>query len=475
MRTIARIKSDLDVNNEYWQDEYAFCSEESGEVSGMLTDIFLACSDSCWHRFYDRVLFDGLLETEFTTTKGNGFTPTDSLRELTRREAELVNEYIGLYAELCADESEKVYEKYNEQIGSIYIDLIKTRREMAKLQNCESYEQLAYRSYGRSYEPAELADFKAAIREAIVPLYKAAKDNKELHDSKPKPMTSGAAFSAVLGCAKGLDERIDDAIEFMIKYELYDVSDSESKYEQSYVTYIDKYDAPYLFVSPYGNESDVLSIVHELGHYTDNYLNLGADDDIDTSEVFSQALEYLVLGNIEDKELSERLTRYQLLETLTIYVEQSWLNEFETEAFELSDDELTVENLNALYLRLAEEYGIEDKTDGELCMEWISVPHFFEYPFYVISYCVSNTAAFSLYEKELAKEGSGLETYMKLLDGAAINGFLILTDAVGMKSPISGDSVRGIADTLEKKLILNPHAQSLCTTTNESQVHGDLL
>ena len=450
MSNIARIRSDLNVSDEYWMDEYAFCSEESGEVNNMVMEICLACAKSPWQRFYDLVLFDGLLKSEYTSDDGEGFTPKDSLRELTRREAELVNEYTGLYAELCADEDEKVYEKYNEQIGNLYIELIKTRREMAKLQNYDSFEALRYYSLGRSYEPEELEDFKAAIREDIVPLYRSLRDSEKKKDAKPKSMSSGEAFSAVLDCTKGLNDTIDEAIEFMIKYGLYDVSDSDSKYEQSYVSYISKYDAPFLFVSPYGKENDVPSIVHELGHFVDDYVNFGADDDIDSSEVFSQALEYLVLGNIKDAELAERLTQYKLFETLTIFSEQAWLDAFETEAYKLSDEELTVENLNDLYLRLAGEYGIEDQSDGELCMEWISVPHFFEYPFYVISYCVSNTAAFSLYQKELSQKGSGLETYMRLMDGASVNGFLTLMDAVRLPSPISKDTVRDIADTLEK-------------------------
>ena len=149
-----------------------------------------------------------------------------------------------------------------------------------------------------------------------------------------------------------------------IKYKLYDTGMSDSKYDQSYVLYLNDYESPFMFCSPSGYSDTVLTIAHEFGHYVDGYLNYGLNDSIDTSEVFSQGMEYLLLCNMDD---AEQLTRYKMLDELELYAYQACLNEFEHEAYAMGEEELTVERLNSLYAELLEEYNkamISDRNIG---------------------------------------------------------------------------------------------------------------
>ena len=190
----------------------------------------------------------------------------------------------------------------------------------------------------------------------------------------------------------------------------------------------------------------MLTIVHEFGHYVDGYLNYGLNDSVDTSEVFSQGMEYLLLCNMDDV---EQLTRYKMLDELELYAYQACLNEFEHQAYAMDEKELTVKGLNSLYSELLKEYGLTDDYKG---LDWISVTHLFTSPFYVISYCVSDSAAFELYNMELKKSGSGLEMYMKLLEESTSYDFLDLLEECGMRSAISADTVKEISATLADKL-----------------------
>ena len=446
MKNLACVRYDMDTQDEFYFEEYSFCVEASGDVEYITDELLLACSNSSMCDYLDKHFFDGLLEERYSVTDGTGYTPSDELAELERREAELENDYSELYARYSDDFDDGRFKKQNSEIAKIYIELIKLRHDIAEQRNMKSYEELAYLDNGRDYTADDLDGYIEAIKRFIVPLYKKA-DSKKLYDrSLVSAMSPKTALSTVTSSVEGLDKGIDDALGYMLKYKLYDTGMSDSKYDQSYVLYLNDYESPFMFCSPSGYSDTVLTIAHEFGHYVDGYLNYGLNDSIDTSEVFSQGMEYLLLCNMDD---AEQLTRYKMLDELELYAYQACLNEFEHEAYAMGEEELTVERLNSLYSELLEEYGVSDDYKG---LDWISVTHLFTSPFYVISYCVSDSAAFELYNMELNESGSGLKMYMKLLAESTNYGFLDLLEECGMSSAISADTVKAIAATLADKL-----------------------
>ena len=365
MKNLACVRYDMDTQDEFYFEEYSFCVEASGDVEYITDELLLACSNSSMCDYLDKHFFDGLLEERYSVTDGTGYTPSDELAELERREAELENDYSELYARYSDDFDDGRFKKQNSEIGSIYIELIKLRHDIAEQRNMKSYEELAYLDNGRDYTADDLDGYIEAIKQFIVPLYKKA-DSKKLYDrSLVSAMSPKTALSTVTSTVEGLDKGIDDALGYMLKYKLYDTGMSDSKYDQSYVLYLNDYESPFMFCSPSGYSDTVLTIAHEFGHYVDGYLNYGLNDSIDTSEVFSQGMEYLLLCNMDD---AEQLTRYKMLDELELYAYQACLNEFEHEAYAMDEEELTVERLNSLYSELLEEYGISDDYKG---LDWI--------------------------------------------------------------------------------------------------------
>ena len=199
---------------------------------------------------------------------------------------------------------------------------------------------------------------------------------------------------------------------------------------------------PYLFSKTYGFSDDILTVWHEFGHFVDNYTNYGLGISNDSAEMFSQGMEYMLLEHIDDEELAAELTRFKMLDALYLYVSQLSFNEFEERVYELSDAELTVENVNSVYAEVAAEYGYADDYDADLLPYlWIDISHLFEQPFYVISYCVSDSAAFELYNLELDSPGSGLEAYLDLVDVSDEYGFLELLEGAPLPSPSTAETV----------------------------------
>lgn len=448
MMNLACVRYDMDTQDEFYFEEYSYCTEAAGDVEYLTDELLLDCSNSSMSDYLDKHFFGGLLTEQYSVTDGTGYTPSDELAELERKEAELENDYSELYAKYSGAFDNGKFKKPNEEIARIYIELIKLRHDIAEQRNMKSYEELAYLDNGRDYTAADLGGYIKAIKQYIVPLYKKA-DSKKMYDrSLVSAMSPKTALSTVTGTVEGLNKDIDEALGYMLKYKLYDTGMSDNKYDQSYVLYLNDYDSPFLFCSPSGYSDTVLTIVHEFGHYVDGYLNYGLNDSIDTSEVFSQGMEYLLLCNMDD---AGQLTRYKMLDELELYAYQACLNEFEHQAYALDEKELTIETLNSLYSELLKEYGLTDDYKG---LDWISVTHLFTSPFYVISYCVSDSAAFELYNMELKKSGSGLEMYMRLLDESTNYDFLDLLEECGMSSAISADTIKEIAATLADKLDL---------------------
>ena len=169
--------------------------------------------------------------------------------------------------------------------------------------------------------------------------------------------------------------------------------------------------------------------------------------------MMSQGLEYLLLCYLDDEDLAEELREYKLLDDLSLYAMQGCYSEFEHRAYALPDEELTVENINALFLEVAEEYGLTDMYYPEyLNYIWIQIFHLFEYPFYVISYCISDSAAFNIYMEELSDSGSGLDIYMEIVTDSASDDFLAIINQHDLPSPLSAKTIKNIAKTIEDEL-----------------------
>lgn len=456
MANIALIRSNLDTTDDYYSDENDWCSEKSAEVERILDDLLRYCAESDIADDLDEAYFDGYLAENYSD--GSSFEYTDKLVELYAEESRLVSEYYDINVEMAYTDisDSEAWDDFNERASEIYIELIKLRREIADEAGYDSYVEMAYEDFGREYLPEDIEDYTDAIKKYITPLYIdslysgvffSAYDIGSMHPER--------SFKNVKACLTELDSRISEIMDFMEEYELFDIASDDNKIGNSYTTYLYDYDAPFMFVCPNSDKSDMLTIAHEFGHFCDEYLNYNAGYSLDTAEMLSQGMEYMLITHLDDEDLREELTEHKMVSVLSLYIDQGCYSEFEHRAYELSDDELTVDNLNALFAEVADDYGFSEAYYPEyLNYIWIQIPHMFEYPFYVISYCISDSAAFNIYALELEDEGSGLEVYMDLISDSAAADFLELIDQHGLPSPISAKTIKNIAKIIEKQLDL---------------------
>ena len=166
-------------------------------------------------------------------------------------------------------------------------------------------------------------------------------------------------------------------------------------------------------------------------------------------------MEYLTLSRLEsamEAEEAENVVRMKLLDTLELYVQQASFAEFESRVYALGAEALSAEVLNELSLELAMEYGyFEEGYEEYYAMSWCDITHFFEMPFYVISYPVSNDIAMQIYALEEEQSGQGLEKFMEILD-RDYEYFMDAVSAGGFESPFAPGRVERVAEQMRLHL-----------------------
>ncbi len=464
MDTLAMLRSDIDQSDEAAAAEYEFCQSSEVLMDAWLDALLAACANS------EAPVPSNLLAGY---DQGDVEPYTDRQLELMGRENELLMEYwrAMMLDEIRLDGRTVSYTEYisdpritseeyrtanlayaracNETAAPVYVELIKVRRAMAKEFGYGSYEDLQFDTFARDYTPDQVHRYLDDVASAVAGFSAGLMDQDPYSLVSYDPLSATSLLNLLRRSIADMGEPVIGAYDLMKTYRLYDVSASVNKAPGAYTVYLDSYDVPFCFLGAYGDVEDFLDLSHEFGHFVDAYVNYNATASLDLAELYSQAMANLTLLKCRDlmSEGSYRnLLLLHLLSNLNVFTEQAAYADFETRAFQLPDEELTVETLNALALACAERFGAVTPGEEELSsLYWAQVSHLFEYPFYVISYCVSADAALQIAELERDDSGTGVACYEGILDWAE-DAFLSELARVGLESPFSpGRPARALA------------------------------
>ena len=471
MDSLSYIRHTIDLNDEYYETENNWCEEQSPLIEQALEKCYIAMGQS---DLRDRLEEEYFTEGFFDFYDENQIYSNDRVVKLMQKDNDLQAQYMALqsdqtiewngeevlYEDIVGDESldydsylrayQLYYDKYNPQVGEIFAEMIRTRNEIAKELGYDTFADFAYSYYyDRDYTPEEAEDYLSDIAAELAPMYFYAVYGAQ----STTPCSTDEVLDLFEKTVYRFGGEFATSYEFMQAYDLMDITDSSSKMPGSYVTYLNFYQMPFLYVSPTGKLDDLLTCCHEFGHFVDGFVNCNGTSSIDCNEIFSQGLEFLSLSRAElDDDEREALTISKVADSLLTFVSQAAYAEFELRAYALPDDQLNTEGLNALFLECMEEFG-QSYTGMEdiIAPGWIDIQHFLIAPYYVISYCVSNDAALQIFQLE-EENGTGLETYRALMSTSSGNTILALLEENGMESPFEPGRVEELADFFEDYL-----------------------
>ena len=469
MSNLVYILYTIDLNNATYEAEYLWCEEQAPLVEQALEDCHRTLAASALRNELEEEYFGNGF---FDSYDGEGVYSNPRVVELLQQEADLQAQYMAMTSDMTVTyEDQEVLisdalaeatdvdtyftlidlycEKYNPIASDLLIRLVKTRRALAQELGYETYADYAYlETYYRDYTTAQAEQYLADVRTELVPLF-------DSYTSYSLPeMDMDQVMQLLEGTMNTLGHEMQTAYGFMKDYELYDISSSTSKMPGSYETYLEEYEAPFLYVSPEGTLADLLTAAHEFGHFTDGFVNCNMTDSTDVAEVFSQALEYLTLNAADISTAQwQLLHRSKMNDALMTFLSQACYYDFECRVFALPDEELTAENINALFLQCNREYGMATEGfEAYDSMGWFEVQHFFIAPYYMISYCVSNDLALQVYAMEQQETGTGLEKYTDMLYSAAYATPLAFADDCGLTSPFAAGRVAELAEFLKGEI-----------------------
>ena len=442
--SLADIRFCQDMTDLYWEEEYAFCMEASAEVDAGMDRLFYVLADS---EFREQLEREDLFGPGFFDDYSGESVWDETFTELMDQENELISAYYDLSLELMqADGGTMEYNAAAMALVDLYVRLIAVRQQQAIHSGYADYPHFAYEFYyGRDYTPEQEAAYLDRIREELVPLYRQV-CTEGVDGIDYGTATESDTFAYVAEAARNMGGMVEKSFDVMKKGRLYDISFGENKYDASFEVYLLNYYEPFIFVNPAGNSYDKLTFAHEFGHFCNDYASYGSMLSIDGGEVFSQGMEYLSLQYVDG---TEGLAKLKMMDSLCTYVEQAAYAAFEREAYMLCGSQLTAENLVKLYTDVSNAYGFDIWEPDET--EFVTVPHFFTNPMYIVSYVVSNDAAMQLYQMEQAQPGAGLKVFEDNLTSDEY-GFLGFLESAGLESPFEAGRLETVKETFEEIL-----------------------
>ena len=377
---------------------------------------------------------------------------TDRETEILRRETELELAYNELMSEEGFSEPE-----LNYRAGEILLELVALRNELAVIYGYDSFADYAYEVYyARDFTPAEAARLCEEIKPYARGYYKNCCYCSAFYaDMHGRDNRSGEELLGLLrGFAPEISPRAAEAEKYMEDHGLYCLRNDVA--EMGFTTSLPLYNAPFLFNSLYGTIYDIQSTFHEFGHYYDAYINppentLTEMGSFDIFEIHSTGLEALSYGWYDEifGDAAEEAKIWCLDGLMYNIISGCIYDEFQQYLYAHPD--MTVDEINAAYARIAQSYGRELYSNSE-AYEWIYVSHNFESPLYYISYAVSTLASVQLWSLSQEDRAAAFRLYNRLVERGAFDvGYVELMGEMGLRSFTDGlePALRDFYDELE--------------------------
>ena len=465
----------LDVTESFYQKEYAFLQSALGTLDSDMETVSVHLFDSsdsakalCEEKlgvFYVDSILNGkdlgdaniqdLLDQEEQQTLqydqlSATYTLLDNGRKWTLSEIESdpsldYDEYIRLYNAYCAG--------FNEKAGAIYLNQLAIRSQIAQNLGYSDYAAYCYDYYGRDYTMDDANNLHEAVKRYIVPVFIEANSKGTSYDLSDAEFDQQAFIESLKTVAADFSPLLNESVSYMTDNGLYDFSVSANKMDGSFTTYISDYKAPFIFSWWTGNATDITTVLHELGHFTNYYLNpsvgYSAADNLDLAEIDSQALVLLMIDYYDAfyGKLAKDATKDVLVDAMYSLISGCMEDEFQQTVYRTPG--MTLEEINACYRQLAVEYGL-DEVYGYTGTEWALISHTFQTPLYYISYAVSMVPALELYELSHDDPNGARNAYFNILQRAPSDQLKDVLEKNGLSSVFADATMKQIAALLEK-------------------------
>ena len=488
MMTIAQIRNYLDVNDTFYSEEMEYLDTFDARIQNSYNQMFSSIENFRFSSIQNMIFGESGAEDLQMSSQAS----SEEILSLQEQEKKLVAEYYYEYAQATVStpegevlfssldsEGQSAYynqfiQKYNQQFGELYLELVSLREQMAQALGYDSYTQVADLDMLRnSYTREDIKTFREDIKQTIVPVYRSyledfyrRAENRDqpgyvylLGEQSPVPQGSWQeTLDQFEQLYQQMSEQTGECYSYLLSHEFIDAEPSQTKANVTFSTLIYSLNTPFLFANMNGSAEDVFSISHEFGHCFAMWqqLKLGSQQEgrsMDVSEIHSQAMQMLTLPYYEIfyGEDAGTARKYDVYTMVAGILTAAMNDEFQEKIYE--NPQMTVQELNELYKELAMEYGLVVESpyfDMEsFSMGWFTTNQYFDTPFYAIDYALSGCVAMEFLQMGLEDYTQALETYLSLVQQNSDYDFMTVLEETGLSSPFETEQMEALAQTME--------------------------
>lgn len=488
MMTIAQIRNYLDVNDTFYSEEMEYLDTFDARIQNSYNQMFSSIENSRFSSIQNMIFGESGAEDLQMSSQAS----SEEILSLQEQEKKLVAEYYYEYAQATVStpegevlfssldsEGQSAYynqfiQKYNQQFGELYLELVSLREQMAQALGYDSYTQVADLDMLRnSYTREDIKTFREDIKQTIAPVYRSyledfyrRAENRDqpgyvylLGEQSPVPQGSWQeTLDQFEQLYQQMSEQTGECYSYLLSHEFIDAEPSQTKANVTFSTLIYSLNTPFLFANMNGSAEDVFSISHEFGHCFAMWqqLKLGSQQEgrsMDVSEIHSQSMQMLTLPYYEIfyGEDAGTARKYDVYTMVAGILTAAMNDEFQEKIYE--NPQMTVQELNELYKKLAMEYGLVVESpyfDMEsFSMGWFTTNQYFDTPFYAIDYALSGCVAMEFLQMGLEDYTKALETYLSLVQQNSDYDFMTVLEETGLSSPFETEQMEALAQTME--------------------------
>lgn len=373
------------------------------------------------------------------------------------------------------------WEAQREELEELYDKLVHNRQKQAEALGFHNYVELSYRHMCRiGYGPEEVRCFREQVKQLLVPVWGQLEEKRRERlglshlysydggiwflNGNPRPAKDTAAcLEAARKMYTQLSCETAEFIGFLLDNGLYDVEIRDGKRGGGYMTFFEKYRAPFIFANFDGTTENAYIMCHEGGHAFQGYLK--RNEEIreqrwltsEAAETHAMAMECFTYPYME-LFFGERASDYRLMQlsdSIRLIISECMQDEFQQRIYERPD--MPPSERNALWKGLERVYFPHRDHDGNHNLlagcGWQRIPHMFQWPFYAIDYALAQVCALEYYHWAHRDQRKAWESYLMFCKKTGTESFPELVRDAGLKDPFAEGTLKELVEWLQSQLL----------------------
>ena len=371
------------------------------------------------------------------------------------------------------------------ELDTLFDAMLKLRHQIALNSGFANYRDFKHQEKERfDYTPKDCLAFHESVKLYVVPLLNKISQRRQIalslvvNDYKPwdtdatpigieplKPFsTADELLTKGLQVFEKLDSSLAQNLVKMREYKLFDLESRKGKAPGGYNCYLDITGMPFIFMNAAGDQREVVTLMHECGHATHNFLSnhdslqFYRDFPTEMAETASMSMELMTMPYWQDYYANPKdHIRAQIEQLEGIVTRLPWIalvDKFQHWIY--LNPQHTSSERNAHFSELLNEFGPQNINwqgfEAEHQNIWQKQLHIFEIPFYYIEYGISQIGALQVYKNFKKDQKWALESYKSGLKLGGTKPLPELWKTMNIQFDFSAETIRELMIFVEQEL-----------------------